>query len=254
MNNDRYHFFATSAPEPRIESYPDHPLEYSEHFGEAILTDSHSSKQENAQPGNQGLQLPPWELRHRYGLVNALYLTIKDVLLVPGRFFQRMPSQMGIAQPLLFAILLGVAGTFIAWMYSLVSASVQLAVFDDFSQSDSSFRMFFIFLTSPFWVAIAIFLQTALTHAVLRVLNGGRLGFEATFRVVAYSEATSVLLLIPICGSWLAIIWSLVILIMGLYNIHDTDPWKAIVAVLAPMLICLSALGGSLVAWMAMMS
>ena len=30
------------------------------------------------------LRLPPWEERQRYGLLNALYLTIKDVLFTPA--------------------------------------------------------------------------------------------------------------------------------------------------------------------------
>ncbi len=63
-------------------------------------------------------------------------------------------------------------------------------------------------------LAAAIFVQAGLTHGVLLLLGGGRLGFEATFREVAYSEATSVLLLVPLCVSWIAIVWSLVILII----------------------------------------
>jgi len=224
------------------------------HLGEHILTETQSPPPEFEQDHNEGLQLPPWERRERFGLLNALYLTVKDVLLAPGRFFHRMPSQMGLMQPLLFALLLGVVGTFIVWMYSLVSTSLQMAVFGDFSHGRSSLNSFFLFLTSPIWVAIAIFVQAGLTHGVLMLLGGGRLGFGATFRVAAYSEATSVLLLLPICGSQIAIVWSLVILIIGLYNIHETEPWKAVVAVLAPMLICLSIVGGPVIAWMTLMS
>ncbi len=218
------------------------------------MTDSQTPPPEFGQEQGEGLQLPPWERRDRFGLLNALYLTIKDVLLAPGRFFLRMPSQVGLMQPLLFAILLGVVGTFIAWMYSLVSSSLQMALFGDFSQGRSTLSLFFIFLTSPVWVAAAIFVQAGLTHGVLLLLGGGRLGFEATFRVAAYSEATSVLLLVPLCGSWIAMVWSLVILIIGLYSIHETEPWKAVLAVLAPMLLCLSVIGGSVIVWMALMN
>ena len=218
------------------------------------MAEMHSSPPEFEPDHNEGLQLPPWERRKRFGLLNALYLTIKDVLLAPGRFFHRMPSQMGLTQPLLFALLLGVVGTFIVWMYSLVSTSLQMAVFGDFSNGRSSLHSFFLFLSSPFWVAIAIFVQASLTHGVLILLSGGRLGFEATFRVAAYSEATSVILLLPICGSQIAIVWSLVVLIIGLYNIHEIEPWKAVVAVLAPMLVCLSIVGGSVIAWMTLIN
>lgn len=198
----------------------------------------------------EGLQLPPWERRHRFGFLNSLYLTVKDVLLTPDRFFHRMPTQIGVLQPLLFAILLGAVGTFIAWLYSLVSASLQMALLGDFSDGQSSFVSFMLFLFSPILVTIGIFIQAGLTHATLMLLGGNRLGFEATFRVSAYSEATTIVLLLPICGSWVALIWSMVILIIGLYNIHETQPWKAVVAVLVPLLLCFMVIGASVVAWM----
>jgi hypothetical protein len=198
----------------------------------------------------EGLLLPPWERRTRFGFLNALYLTVKDVLLSPGRFFHRMPTQIGVMQPLLFAVVLGMVGTFIAWMYSLVSSSLQMALFGDFSQGNSSFISFLLFVFSPLLVAAGIFVQTGLIHGALKLLGGNRLGFEATFRVSAYSEATTVVLLLPICGSWVAMVWSLVILIIGLYNIHETEPWKAVMAVLAPLLLCFMIIGGSVAAWM----
>jgi len=154
-----------------------------------------------------------------------------------------MPSQVGVLQPLLFALVLGALGTFIAWLYSLVSTSLQMAIFGDLDSSQS-LQLFLIFLFSPLLVSVGIFVQAALTHGVLALLGGNRLGFEATFRVAAYSEAASLLLIIPICGSAIALIWSLVILIMGLHNIHETEPWKAVVAVLAPLVVCVSAIGG----------
>ncbi len=214
------------------------------------MTDSQTPPPEFGQDHSEGLQLPPWERRDRFGLLNALYLTIKDVLMAPGRFFHRMPSHVGVIQPLLFAILLGVLGTFIVWMYSLVSSSLQMALFGDFSNGRGSLGLFFLFLTSPLWVAVGVFVHAGLTHGVLLLLGGGRLGFEATFRVAAYSEATSIILLVPLCGSWLAIVWSLVILIIGLNNIHETEPWKAVLAVLAPLILCFALLGGAVAAWM----
>lgn len=195
---------------------------------------------------DDGLLLPPWERRERFGLLNALYLTVKDVLFTPSRFFQRMPSQVGLLQPLLFALVLGAVGTFIAWIYSLVSSSLQMMIFGEL-EAGKSLNLFFIFLFSPVLVTIGLFIQAGLTHGLLVLLGGGRLGFEATFRVAAYSEAATILLLIPICGSTIALVWSLVILILGLYNIHDTAPWKAVLAVLAPMLVCFATIGGGII-------
>ncbi len=207
-----------------------------------------ASQPEFEEDNTEGLQLPPWERRERFGFLNGLYLTVKDVLLAPGRFFHRMPSQVGIFKPLMFAVVLGIIGTFIAWLYSLVSASLQMALLGDFSHGQSSMVSFMLFLFSPVLMAVGVFIQAGMIHGVLMLLGGSRLGFEATFRVSAYSEATTVILLLPVCGSWVAMIWSMVILIIGLYNIHETEPWKAVLAVLAPLLLCFMIIGGSVVA------
>ncbi len=144
------------------------------------------------------------------------------------------------------SMLLAALGTFIFWLYSLVGSSLQMLVMEE-PDSARSLKLFMVFIFSPLLVTVGLFVQAAVTHAILVVLGGGKLGFEATFRVAAYSEAATILLIIPVCGSSLALVWSLVILIMGLYNIHETEPWKAVVAVLAPMLICFSAIGGGTV-------
>lgn len=224
---------------------------------------------DNGAPGNQnfgpgfnnddfrndatdGLQLPPWERRERFGFLNGLYLTIKDVLLAPGQFFHQMPSQVGLAQPLIFAIVLGLLATFFHWMYSLMGSSLQVFVSDDLSEvMKAPIYSFFNFMFSPITVTIGLFFQAGLTHLMLIILGGNRLGFEATFRVAAYSEATAVLLMIPGCGAFIALIWSLVVMVVGLYSIHEIEPWKAVVAMLLPTIICLATIGGSVVALIA---
>ena len=209
-----------------------------------MFEDNNTFEPRDDREHDDGLLLPPWERRERFGFLNALYLTVKDVLLAPSRFFQRMPSQVGLLQPLLFAIILGALGTFIAWLYSLVSASLQMMVFGELEPA-RSLNLFFVFLFSPVLVAGGLFVQAGLTHGILMLLGGNRLGFEATFRVMAYSEAAGILLLVPICGSPVALVWSLIITIIGVYAIHDTDPWRAIVAVVLPTILCLSTIFGS---------
>ena len=79
------------------------------------------------------------------------------------------------------------------------------------------------------------------------LVGGNRLGFEATFRVVAYAMAASLLLIVPVCGSLLFPIWSLVVMVIGLHKIHDIEPWRAIIAVLLPLLLC--SLSCALTGW-----
>jgi hypothetical protein len=198
------------------------------------------------QGGTEGLLLPPWERRERFGFLNGLYLTVKDVLLTPRTFFHRMPTQVGLAQPLYFALVLGVVAAFFGWMWSLAGSSLQMFVAEDLEEVvRGPLYSFLAFLFSPVTVAILVFLKAGLIHLVLMLVGGNKLGFEATFRVSAYGEAASILALLPFCGSILGIVWSLFITIVGLYSIHETDPWRAVLAVIAPMVVCLSVISGS---------
>ncbi len=198
--------------------------------------------------GSEGLTLCAWERRTEYGLLNALYLTTRDVLTGPQRFFQRMPSRVGLLQPLLYAVAIGVIASFMAWLWSLAGTSLQTlagaAVGKMFSGPLWSFASF---IASPLTVAILVFVHAALMHGMLMLLGGNQLGFEATFRVAAYGQAASLLVVLPFCGGLLGIILELAIDVMGLYSIHGTDPWRAAVAVLVPALVCASSLGAVIV-------
>lgn len=196
--------------------------------------------------GTEGLLLPPWERRERYGFLNGLYLTIKDVLLSPRPFFHRMPTQVGLAQPLFFALVLGVVAAFFGWMWSLAGSSLQMFMAEDLGEIfKGPLYSFVTFLFSPIIVAMLVFIKAGLIHLVLMLVGGNKLGFEATFRVSAYGEAASILALLPFCGGVLGVLWSLIITIVGLYSIHETDPWRAVVAVVAPMALCLSMISAS---------
>ncbi len=196
--------------------------------------------------GVEGLLLPPWERRERYGFLNGLYLTIKDILLAPRIFFHRMPTRIGLAQPLYFALVLGVVAAFFGWMWSLAGSSLQMLVAEDLEEVvKGPLYSFLAFLFSPVTVAILVFLKAGLIHLMLMLVGGNKLGFEATFRVAAYGEAAGIMALLPFCGNVLGVLWSLFITIVGLYSIHETDPWRAVLAVIAPMAMCLSLISVS---------
>ncbi len=200
-----------------------------------------------ADKGPEGLRLCPWERREQFGFLNALYLTTREVLMAPQKFFHRMPSRVGLTQPLLYALILGVTAAFLAWLWSLAGDSLQVLVAEDLGKA---FRgplwSFLVFVSSPLTVVIAVFVRAALMHLMLMLLGGNQLGFEATFRVAAYGQATGVLALLPFCGGLVALLWELAIDVIGLYSIHGTDPWRAMVAVLAPMVLCASTIGAAL--------
>lgn len=190
--------------------------------------------------GPEGLQLCPWERREQYGFLNALYLTTREVLGDPSRFFRRMPTRVGLAQPLLYALVLGIATTLLGWIWSVSGASLKsLAPGSVLQDILGPMPSFLRFVASPLTVALDVTLRASLMHLMLRVLGGNQLGFEATFRVATYAKAAGVVALVPFCGGVAAPLWELAIDVIGLYRIHGTDPWRALVAVLGPALLCL---------------
>ncbi len=191
-----------------------------------------------------GLRPPPWEERDRYGTLNALVATIRQVFVAPRRLFSRMPVGLGILQPLLFAALLGLIGALFDWMWSLASGDLPFVL------SPEADRLFHgpwltgaSFVLSPITVVVMVFLRATVFHGLLTLMGGNRLGFEATFRVVAYSRATRLLSILPLCGGFVGLVWELAVTVIGLARIHECADWKAIVAVLAPVLLALMLFG-----------
>ncbi|MFH1844995.1 MAG: YIP1 family protein [bacterium] len=209
------------------------------------MTSGLDNENESVTPASGGLTLPPWEELNRYGFLNALYLTTKNALLYPDRFFGRMPTSMGLGRPLVYALILGVIGAFLEWMWSLTGSSLEMFMENDLSEFlEGPVTMGFIFVMSPALFFIGIFLGTALTHLCLMLLGGNRLGFEATFRAVAYSHAAAIFLVIPVCGNIISFFWGLAILVIGLQRIHDIETWRAALAICLPLILCVFSCAG----------
>jgi len=199
-------------------------------------------------PGTEDLRLPPWEERHRYGLFNALFLTVREVLLAPGRFFHRMPSRLGLVQPVLFAVIVGVIAALFDWIWSLSGSSLQMLVDSDLNALQAPVFTLVMFILSPLVVVVQVLLRAAIFHLCLVIVGGNRLGFEATGRVVAYAHAATLLSVLPLCGAVVGAVWEIVATVVGLARIHDVEEWRPLVAVLLPLVLLMVFCGGLLAA------
>lgn len=182
---------------------------------------------------------PEWERRSEIGIWKGLYRTTKSVLFSPGRFFQTMAVGGGLAEPLAYGILAGVIGTMggLFWQFLIMAGSVQSLL--DLDAPGMALVFAAILLLSIPYVFLVLLLVSLVLHGCLIVLRGGPSGFEATFRVVAYSQATQVLSLVPIIGGAAAFLWLFVVQVIGLREIHGTSYGKIIVAYLIPFIVLL---------------
>lgn len=198
----------------------------------------------------------PWEDRDRTGVLTALVETTRMVLAQPTRFFRAMPVEGGIGGPLLYAVIVGWIGLVAASLYqaifrSIVGTSIaalgdrpELAAMIGWAESWAGLVAQLVF--GGVLVAIGVFVAAAIVHLMLLLLGGARNGFEATFRVVCFSQATSVVLIVPFCGQLIAPLWTLVIDIVGLSEAHGIGRGKAAAAVLLPIVVlccCCAGIG-----------
>lgn len=179
----------------------------------------------------------PWERRLQLGLWKGIKQTIKSVLFSPKNMFSSMPVRGGWREPLAFGLLVGSISSMFAFFWEfLIANSGLLKPFGGVSISLSSPIIFLILIfLSPILVGISVFISSLIIHLLLLLVRAGNNRFEATFRVVAYSQATRIWSLLPFIGSPIGWVWRSIVQIIGLKEAHETSYLRIIVAFSIPI-------------------
>ena len=198
---------------------------------------------------------PSWEHRKELGFWKALVETWKEVLLRPGTSFPLMKTSGGFGAPIGFNIVMLAVMAIPTFVYSLLwSGLMNLAAFGVSSQDQAAtsvalglgpaFTAIFVVLMIPIGIA-STFVNAGLFHLCLSLFKGTSKSYEATYRVLSYSSGAYVFAVVPFVGGSVAGIWYLVSTIIGLSKVHKTEPWRAIVGVLLPVVLCCTILFGA---------
>ena len=189
----------------------------------------------------------PWERRDQLGFFNALVETTRQVLSGPADFFRAMPLAGGLGAPMLYAVIVGYVGLVASTIYNTVFRSLlgtslsrmggssELERFAPFLQGGAGLVVNLLF--GPVFILIGLFIGSGIIHLMLMIIGGAERGFEATFRVAAYSEAAALFNIIPLCGGLIGGVYTLVLLIIGVSEAQGISRGKAAVAVLVPIVV-----------------
>jgi len=187
----------------------------------------------------------PWERRAELGLWQAIYLTFVSVLFTPSEFFRKMTSGKGVAEPMAFGLLSGSLGFMFGlfWNFLLISGAI-MSFSDRFlEQVPLNWVFVFVLILSPLLVLMDMFIKAGVIHLLMLMFKDGKKGFVGTFRIIAYGQSTRVLSLIPFIGGVVGWFWNLIIVIVGLREMHKTSHLKAAAAVVAFIILkCLALL------------
>jgi hypothetical protein len=184
----------------------------------------------------------PWENRESTSFFTALFETIVMVLTKPNEAFRIMRREGGLGDPVLYMLIMGTAGAVISFVYSTFLQMLGIG-----AGGDAAFgRLLGIGATSfvalimmPVFVLVGLFIGAAIVHVCLMIVGGANQSFETTLRVIAYGNGSaSVFRLVPFCGGLIAAIYGLVVNCIGLAQAHETDTWRAVVAILLPVVVC----------------
>ena len=85
---------------------------------------------------------------------------------------------------------------------------------------------------SPLLGLCGILLSSGIIHLLFVFTTNNQRGYSATLRATAYGFTPLLLFAIPYVGQFLGGMWTLVLLVIALSQIHRTSPWRAALAVL----------------------
>jgi hypothetical protein len=147
----------------------------------------------------------------------------------------------GLKEPLAFGLLLGSLGGMVGlfWQFLVFSAGLSPLTEPFFDRFAVGLVFLIILGFIPAVVILAMFLYSGVLHLLLLAVGGGKRGYEATFRVVSYSQAAQAWGLIPFIGGWIGSLWQVIVQIIGLREIHGTSYLRVIIAFLIPLALLL---------------
>jgi len=161
--------------------------------------------------------------------VQTFIATVQAVVLRPVDFFRGILRQGDLINPLIFAIICYEVAAVLGGLLSLIGLG-----------ADQGFGSFIgSIILAPIFAAIGLFIGAGILHLLVMLIIGSRnAGFEATFRVVAYSAVTSLVSWIPFIGAILSL-YGIYLGIVGIREMHNTTTGKAALVVLIPAAVVL---------------
>ena len=198
--------------------------------------------------GDNERQGNPWERRDELGASQGFLEALKLFVVSPVEAFNQTRRQGDYGSPLLFAIVLGWAGVLIAKIWETLFGMSVLSAFPPevrdqlpFLVGGSTFGLVLSLVLAPIYVLVALFIWSALLHLCLVLVGGlkdSTAGFEGTFRVVSYATVAQLGSLVPIFGSLITLVWTVVLGVVGITSLHKSSQGQAVAAILIPLVLC----------------
>ncbi|MGN6362857.1 MAG: YIP1 family protein [Thermomicrobiales bacterium] len=182
--------------------------------------------------------------------VQGFLATAQQVAFQPREFFARLSRRGDYAGPLLFYIVCIEVSAFFGGLLRATSVPWQYGPV--WQQTPGTVAGWIAALiAAPIGGTIGLVILSGVVHLlVLLVIGPGNAGFEATFRVAAYTGVTNLVTWIPVVGPRVGL-YGIYLAIVGIRQLHGTTTGKAAAVVLLPFLVIFALLWLALLAALA---
>lgn len=169
--------------------------------------------------------------------VDSFVATVRTLVTQPVGFFRSLALRDALSNPIVFAMICAFVGAFLAGIISILYAAVGIGE-QGLGGAVGGFVGGIIF--APILMPVVLFIGAGISHLfVMLFVRPRNSGFWATFRVVSYVSVTSLVNWIPLIGGLIALVWGVVLSILGIREVHGTTTGRAALVVLVPVVIVL---------------
>jgi hypothetical protein len=165
------------------------------------------------------------------GAASFLLKDLPSVIITPWQYFQKALRTK--SESFSFGLLWGAVGSMLGYFYQ--SLAIQLGFLDvgnilgpELSSKAVFFGLLFVL---PLGVVLEILLVSGIWHIMLRLVGASKGGYSYTFRVVCLSQGAMIACILPLAGTYLAMLWKFWIQLVGLRYVHQTNYQRLILAI-----------------------
>lgn len=171
----------------------------------------------------------------------------------PSAFFRDMARADSLWNPLVFVVAcegIALLLTYVASLLFGMEGPANLGyeqIFGDLGGQTigaSALLVLYVLLLAPLFILLGLYIGAGLYHLLITLIVGSdNVGFDATFRIYAYTSAVTLLAWIPFVG-YLASFYGYYLVYVGVREVHGATTGRALGVVIVPFLFWISILLG----------
>lgn len=197
-------------------------------------------------------------------LIKNYFYDIWRIMTQPAVFFKHMPIHGGMSRPLGFALVTHWLGSAIAYLWSLIFGGSLIQLFrrifeaanqnHDFDKPTNPFANWFLgtgqIVVDPFLTLFKIGFAASFVFIGARILVAPRrdghpdeINFESAVKIVCFGMTPAIFSTIPVFGSALAYLGTLIVTVIGAREVYRIDSARAVIVALFPKFIFVGIIG-----------